>query len=70
MSEIEPDEEAQIDYRPLWQWTNLHILVRPVLHLDQHAWTEAHVAALHYFDGVPRRLVPDNLKAGVDKTDL
>ncbi|MFI9255518.1 Mu transposase domain-containing protein [Streptomyces sp. NPDC053069] len=70
MNEIEPGEEAQIDYRPLWQWTNLHILVRPVLHLDQHAWTEAHVAAFRYFDGVPRRLVPDNLKTGVDKTDL
>lgn len=41
----------------------------PVLHLDQHAWTEAHVAA-RYFGGVPRRLVPDNLKTGVDKPDL
>ncbi|SOE24833.1 IS21 family transposase [Streptomyces sp. OK228] len=47
-----------------------HMFVRPVLHLDQHAWTEAHVAAFRYFDGVPRRLVPDNLKTGVDKPDL
>jgi hypothetical protein len=38
--------------------------------LDQHAWTETHVAAFRYFDGVPRRLVPDNLKTGVDKPDL
>lgn len=47
-----------------------HMFVRPVLHLDQHAWTEAHVAAFRYFDGVPRRLVPDNLKTGVDKPGL
>ena len=46
------------------------MFVRPVLHLDQHAWTEAHVAAFRYFGGVPRRLVPDNLKTGVDKPDL
>ncbi|MFF0086761.1 hypothetical protein ACFYR1_44865 [Streptomyces canus] len=46
------------------------MFVRPVLHLDQHAWTETHVAAFRYFDGVPRRLVPDNLKTGVDKPDL
>ncbi|WP_282089587.1 hypothetical protein [Streptomyces tendae] len=44
--------------------------VRPVLHLDQHAWTEAHVVAFRYFGGVPRRLVPDNLKTGADKPDL
>ncbi|MFF7988039.1 IS21 family transposase, partial [Streptomyces sp. NPDC007901] len=87
--EIEPGEEAQIDYGFLGQWTNprtgkrhrvwafvmvlpcsRHMFVRPVLHLDQHAWTEAHVAAFRYFDGIPRRLVPDNLKTGVDKPDL
>ncbi|MFI6093587.1 hypothetical protein [Streptomyces sp. NPDC051218] len=44
-----------------------HLFVRPVLHLDQHAWTEAHFAAFRYFGGVPRRLVPDNLKTGVYK---
>lgn len=47
-----------------------HMFMRPVVHLDQHAWTEAHVAAFEYFGGVPRRLVPDNLKTGVDKPDL
>ncbi|MGW1289630.1 IS21 family transposase [Streptomyces sp. NPDC002586] len=47
-----------------------HMFVRPVIHLDQHAWTEAHVAAFDFFGGVPRRLVPDNLKTGVDKPDL
>lgn len=30
-----------------------HMFVRPVLHLDQQAWTEAHVAAFRYFGGVP-----------------
>ncbi|MFG2219412.1 IS21 family transposase [Streptomyces sp. NPDC048685] len=47
-----------------------HMFVRPVLYLHQHAWTEAHVAAFRYFGGVPRRLVPDNLRTGVDKPDL
>lgn len=38
-----------------------HMFVRPVFHLDQYAWTEAHVAAFACFGGVPRRLVPDYL---------
>jgi hypothetical protein len=67
--EIEPGEEAQIDYGFLGQWTNprtgqrhrvwafvmvlpcsRHMFVRPVLNLDQHAWTEAAHA-----DAVPAR---------------
>ena len=47
-----------------------HLFVRPVLTLDQRAWTEAHVAAFAFFGGVPRRLVPDNLRTGVDRPDL
>jgi transposase len=47
-----------------------HMFVRPVLTMDQRAWTEAHVAAFGFFGGVPRRLVPDNLRTGVDKPDL
>ncbi|MFD3823522.1 IS21 family transposase [Streptomyces sp. NPDC058625] len=47
-----------------------HMFVRPVLHMGQHAWTLAHVEAFRFFGGVPRRLVPDNLKTGVDKPDL
>lgn len=47
-----------------------HMFVRPVLTMDQRAWTEAHVEAFAFFGGVPRRLVPDNLKTGVDKPDL
>jgi transposase len=47
-----------------------HMFVRPVLKMDQRAWTECHVEAFAFFGGVPARLVPDNLKTGVDKPDL
>ncbi len=47
-----------------------HMFVRPVLVMDQQAWTRAHVEAFAFFGGVPARLVPDNLKTGVDKPDL
>jgi transposase len=47
-----------------------HMFVRPVLRMDQRAWTEAHVAAFGFFGGVPARIVPDNLKTGVDRPDL
>ena len=47
-----------------------HMFVRPVISMDQHAWTECHVAAFGFFGGVPARLVPDNLKTGVDRPDL
>jgi len=46
------------------------MFVRPVLRMDQEAWTRAHVEAFAFFGGVPARLVPDNLKTGVDKPDL
>jgi transposase len=47
-----------------------YLFVRPVLTMDQQAWVECHVAAFEFFAGVPRRLVPDNLRAGVQKPDL
>lgn len=47
-----------------------HLFVRPVLSMDQQAWCAAHVAAFEYFGGTPARLVPDNLKTGVDRPDL
>lgn len=47
-----------------------HMFVRPVLRLDAWAWIEAHVAALDFFGAVPARLVPDNLRTGVDRPDL
>jgi transposase len=46
------------------------MFVRPVLTMDQRAWTECHVEAFAFFGGVPRRLVPDNLRTGVDRPDL
>ncbi|MFD0584803.1 IS21 family transposase [Dactylosporangium darangshiense] len=47
-----------------------HMFVRPVLRMDQRAWTEAHVEALRFFGGVPQRIVPDNLATGVERADL
>ena len=47
-----------------------HMFVRPVLVMDQRAWVAAHVAAFEFFGGCPARLVPDNLKTGVDRPDL
>jgi transposase len=50
--------------------TSRFMFVRPVLTMDQRAWTECHVEAFAFFGGVPRRLVPDNLRTGVDRPDL
>lgn len=47
-----------------------HLFVRPVTVMDQRAWTESHVQAFEFFGGAPRRIVPDNLRAGVAKPDL
>lgn len=47
-----------------------HLFVKPVITMDQHAWCQAHVEAFEFFKGVPARIVPDNLKTGVDRPDL
>lgn len=47
-----------------------HMFVHPVVSLDQASWTASHVEAFAFFGGCPARLVPDNLKTGVDKPDL
>jgi transposase len=47
-----------------------HLFLRPVLTMNQAAWTRCHVEAFAFFGGVPARLVPDNLKTGVDRPDL
>lgn len=47
-----------------------HQFVRPTFKMDQAEWVAAHVAAAEFFGGMPRRLVPDNLKNGVIKADL
>lgn len=44
-----------------------HTFLYPVLAEDSTAWLGGHVAAFSFFGGVPRRLVPDNLTAGVLK---
>lgn len=36
-------------------------------HQQMESWITAHVNAFQYFGGVPRILVPDNLKTGIDK---
>ena len=46
-----------------------HLFVYPVLKMDQQAWVDAHVAALEFFGSCPRRVVLDNLRAGVIKPD-
>jgi transposase len=47
-----------------------HMFVRPVLTMDAWSWLDCHVKAFEYFGGVPERLVPDNLRTGVEKSDL
>ncbi|HYN18815.1 MAG TPA: IS21 family transposase [Actinomycetes bacterium] len=47
-----------------------HMFVRPVLRMDAGTWVAANVAGLTFFGGVPRRLVIDNLRTGVDRPDL
>ena len=61
--------------RRLWAFSMVlpysrHLFVRPAVSMTQRAWTEAHVAAFEFFGGVPAKLTPDNLKAGVCKPDL
>lgn len=41
-----------------------HQYACPVLHMDQRTWNDCHVAAFRFFGGVPRRIVPDNLRPG------
>lgn len=43
--------------------------VEAFLSQDQESWIAAHVNAYHFFGGVTRILVPDNLKTGVTKAD-
>ena len=37
---------------------------------DQVSWAHLHVNAFNFFDGVPARIILDNLKAGVIKPDI
>ena len=42
-----------------------YTFVKPMESMDSDSWIECNVAALHFFGGVPRIVVPDNLKTGV-----
>jgi transposase len=58
--------------RKLWAFLltlshSRHEFLYPVLSEDVSAWLEAHVAAFTFLGGAPRRLVPDNLAAGIRK---
>lgn len=47
-----------------------HTFLYPVTGEGGTAWLAAHVAALEFFGGCPRRVVPDNLTAGITAADL
>ena len=46
------------------------MFVRVVNRMDEHEWLICHVLAFEFFGGATKRLVPDNLKAGIIKADL
>ena len=46
-----------------------HQFLYPVLSEDGRSWLQGHVEAFAFFGGAPRRLVPDNLSAGVLRAD-
>jgi transposase len=46
-----------------------HQFLYPCLAEDSDAWLTGHAAAFTFFTGVPRRVVPDNLTAGILKAD-
>lgn len=47
-----------------------YLFLQPVIRLDQASWTQSHVDAFAFFGGVPARIVPDNLRTGVERADL
>lgn len=47
-----------------------HMFVRVVTRMDQREWLMCHTSAFDFFSGVPKRIVPDNLKTGIIKADL
>ncbi len=47
-----------------------HKFVEFVFRQDQQSFVSSHVKAFNYFGGAPKRIVLDNLKAGVIKPDL
>lgn len=43
------------------------IYAEPFLEMNSQAWVEGHINAFEYFGGVPRLVIPDNLKTAVTK---
>ena len=61
--------------RKLWAFALIlsfsrHMFVRVVTRMGQQEWLICHTLAFDFFGGVPKRIVPDNLKTGVIKADL
>lgn len=46
-----------------------HQFLYPVVAEDAMAWLAGHIAAFTFFGGVPKRLAPDNLTAGIAQAD-
>ena len=44
---------------------SMYTYVEAFLSMNQKSWLTAHVNAFRFFDGVPKLIVPDNLKTGV-----
>jgi transposase len=68
------DPEAQ-KRRKTWAFimtlsSSRHKFVRFVFHQDTAMWLDCHERAFAVFGGVPKRIILDNLKSGVLKTDL
>ncbi len=42
--------------------------VEAFLSMGTSSWVQAHIHAFQFFNGVPRTIVPDNLKTGVDRS--
>lgn len=84
--ETPPGQQAQVDFgsarvrfgervRQLWVFVltlsfSRHRFVRFVERQDIPSWLDCHVRAFDFFDGVPKTLLIDNLKAGVIRPDL
>lgn len=49
--------------------SSLYTYVEGFLSQNQENWIAAHVDAFSYFGGVPKIIVPDNLKTGVTRSD-
>lgn len=47
-----------------------HRFVRFVFRMDSPTWTDCHIRAFQFFDGVPATIILDNLKSGVLKPDI